>query len=263
MRIVAFLSLLIGISACTMPTHLQRVAHQEDELLIVLDQHPLSNLPDYEGPYAHPAKIPSADMKKILKSIKVGPQTGMLMSLFSKDELSPLFDADSTDKLAEQLSQALAEAAPLEKINFYQMKARNAAHVAVTSGFIFVKAEKLHFKVNQYEMPLRKGRHPSRAGLGLKQSEKGRYAFELLEGKKMTYRSYKNVLGLPGADRHWLIIDYADFPDPAVQMPETMNSQLRATTLEERLRTLKHLRDEGLITDAEYSEKKQSLLKDF
>ncbi len=76
----------------------------------------------------------------------------MLMSLFSKDELSPLFDTDAVDGLAKQFSQALADATPLEKINFYQMKARDATHVAVTSGFILVKAGKLHLKVNQYDM---------------------------------------------------------------------------------------------------------------
>ncbi|MEC4677476.1 MAG: SHOCT domain-containing protein [Nitrospirota bacterium] len=264
MRILIILSLLIGMSACAAPSHLQRIAYQEDDLLIVLDQQALSDVPGFEGrPYTHPANIPSAEMKKILESLKVGPQTGMLMSLFSKDELSPLFDAETTDRLSKQLSQALSNATPLEKINFYQMKTRDATHVAVTSGFILVKTGKLHLKVNQYNMPLRKGRHPSRAGLGLKQSEKGRYAFELLEGKQMAYRRYKNVLGLPGSDSHWLIIDYTDFPDPALQSPGTASSQDSAMTLEKRLRTLKHLRTEGLITEEEYSEKKQSLLKDF
>jgi len=260
MRYLVFFSLLIWITACAGTSHLQRVAYQEDDLLIVLDQQAVSNAPDFEGPYAHPANISRSELKKILASVKVGPQTGMLMSLFSKDEMRPLFDTGAADKVAEQFSRALADAAPHEKINFYQMKPHNKSNVFVTSGFLLVKAGKLHLRVNHYQVPLRKGRHPSRAGLGLKQSEKGRYAFELVEGKKMAYRSYKNVLGLPGADLHWLVIDYADFPDPAVRPIEEAETP---ETLEERLRALKRFRDEGLITEEEYREKKQSLLKDF
>ncbi len=263
MRTLVFFSLFLSLSACAATSHLQRIVYQEDELLIVLDAQALSNVPDFEGPYAHPANIPPAEMKKILSSLKVGTQPGILMSLFSKGEAHLLFDADATDKLAEQFSQALSKAKPLEKVNFYQMKPHDAVNLVVTSGFFLVKDGKLHLRVNHYNMPLRKGRHPSRAGLGLKQSEKGRYAFELLEGKQMAYRSYKNVLGLPGSDLHWLVIDYADFPDPALQVPEPANIAPTAKTLEERLRTLKHLRDERLITEEEYREKKQSLLKDF
>lgn len=258
MRTLIVLSLLIWMSACAGPSHLQRVAYQGDDLLIILDQQGLSSVPDFEGPYEHPAKISTTDMKKILSAVQVGPQTGMLMSLFSKGKMTPLFDTDSVNKITEKFSRALLDAGPLEKVSFYHMKPRDATHVTVTSGFFLVKSGKLHLRVNHYEMPLRKGRHPSRVGLGLKESEKRRYFFELLEGKQMAHRSYKNVLGLSGSDLHWLVIDYADFPDPAA---EPMLST--PGTLEERLRTLKHLRDENLITEEEYRDKKKSLLKSF
>ncbi len=262
MRYFIFFSFFILITACAGPSHLQRVALEEDDLLIVLDQQAILDVPELEAPYAHPAQIPASEMKKVLASLKVGPQTGMLMSFFSKDETNPLFAPNTTEKIAIRFSQALAEASPHEKINFYQMTPGDGNTVAVTSGFFLVKNGKLHLKVNHYQVPLLKGRHPSRAGLGLKQSEKGRYAFELVEGKKMAYRSYKNVLGLPGSDRHWLVIDYADFPNP--ESPTTVRSPaLPPATLEERLRTLKRFRDEDLITEEEYREKKQSLLKDF
>lgn len=252
------------ITACTSTSHLQRIAHEADELLLVLDQREISANPAFEAPYDHPAEIAPADLEKILTSIQVKPDEGMLMSFFSEKKRTRLFNSKTVSQTASELSKALALANPLEKVDFYQMSPLDEENVSVTSGFLLVKGGQLHLRIDRYNVPLLKGRHPSRAGLGLKPSEEGKYAFALAEGKQMTHRTYKNVFGLPASEAHWLVIDYADFPDQVLE-PGTapVSTEVAPLTLEERLRTLKHLRDEGLITEEDYTEKKKTLLKDF
>lgn len=261
MRYVLFALLFMFTTACAGTSHLQRIVHETDELLLVLDQQKISANPAFEAPYDHPAQIAPADLEKILASIQVKPDEGMLMSFFSEKKRSRLFDPKTVSQAANEFSKALAKADPLEKVDFYQMLPLDEANVSVTSGFLLVKGGQLHVRVDRYKVPLVKGKHPSRAGLGLKPSEEGKYAFALSEGKQMAHRTYKNMFGLPGSEPHWLVIDYADFQN---QTAEPGTAPVSTTgALEERLRTLKHLRDEGLITEEDYAEKKKTLLKDF
>ncbi len=265
MRYTPVLLLCLLISACASGPSLQRTLHQEEALLVVLDQSPVSAQPDFETPYSHPAQISADDLENILGTIRTTPDKGMLMSLFSKKDIKPLFPTETLPLVAAHISDALSKATPDERVNFYQTLPLNSANVLATTGFLLVKDNMLHLRVEHYKAPLRKGSHPSRTGMNIRPTEKGKYAFSLHEGQKMTHRSYKNVLGLSGSDPHWLVIDYTHFPAPGTETQVGSESPTLEPkkSLEERLRTLKHLKEEGLITEEEYNQKKQSLLKDL
>lgn len=265
MRHLPFLLLCFFWNACASVPGLQRVVHQEEELLVVLDQSPVPSQHDTETPYNHPAAISAPDFENMLSAIQTTPDKGMLMSLFSEKEPKPLFPHKTAPLVAARLSEALSKASHDERVNFYQTLPLNSSHVAATTGFLIVKDKRLHIRVDHYQVPLRKGTHPSKTGMGLRQTEKGKYAFSLSEGKNMTHRAYENVLGFSGSDPQWLVIDYAGFPKPDAEARTASEpkSPESGKSLEERLRALKHLREEGLITEEEYREKKQSLLKDL
>jgi hypothetical protein len=105
------------------------------------------------------------------------------------------------------------------------------------------------------------------------QAEERETDFTLVEGPQLALRKYKNWLGLSESDPHWLIADYAVFgAEPTLVDPRTaaepptlprLPSDVPPVGLEEKLRTLKRLREEGLISEQEYIEKKRALLKDF
>ncbi len=262
MRHLVLIFFFVSITACATDPNLKRIVHQGEDILIELDKKEVSAHPPFEPPYHHPAQLSQSELEKILKSIKIQPSKGMLMSLFSDKgkEVEALFKPETLSFVALKFSEALAKADPEERINFYQTLPLSSSKVSATTGFLIVKGGRLHFRLNHYKVPLRKGRHPSNSGLGLKPTEKGKYAFDLLEGKQMKHRRFKNVIGLEGSDPQWLVIDYADFPEPVLESATTIES---AMNLEDRLRTLKHLKEKGLITEEEYSEKKKSLLKDL
>ncbi|MFQ5588298.1 MAG: SHOCT domain-containing protein [Nitrospiria bacterium] len=265
MRHLSFLLFCFFMSACASGVGLQRVTHQEEGLLVVLDQNPIPAQHAVETPYHHPASLSEGDFENILNTIQATPEQGILGSLFSKKEPAPLFSPETAALVAARLSGALSKATSEERVNFYQTRPLDSIHVSATTGFVLVKDERLHLRVNHYRVPLRKGVHPSKAGMGLRPTEKGKYAFSLDEGEKITRRTYKNILGLSGSDPQWLVIDYTDFPKPGQTLsPASKPERPQAgKSLEERLRALKHLHEEGLITEEEYQQKKQSLLKEL
>ena len=266
MRRRLFLFLFLFLSACASTLDLQRVVHQAPDLLVILDKREIQASPSFHAPYSHPAVISPSHLQQILESVTVQPRAGFLKSLFSgENKKRPLFNQETVQLMALQFSQALAKADPSERIDFFHTLPKNSVTDAVTSGFLLVKDKQLHLRVQHYQVPLRKGSHPSSVGRGIPNSEKAKFAFILSEGDHMAHRSFKNVIGLSGSDSHWLVIDYAAFSSPSresapasLPLPKKNESEV-----EERLRTLKHLWKEGLISDEDYIEKKKTILKAF
>lgn len=257
-----FLSLV----SCTNKALLQRTVHQAPDLLIILDKGG-GQASSLAPPYDHPATITPERLQLVLRSVKVQPRTGLLNSIISGEKKQrPLFDSETAQPIAIRLAQALAEAGPSERIDFYHTLPKNPHTNFITSGFLLVKGQQLHLRVNHYKVPLRKGFPPSSVGQGIPPSEKGKHAFAVSEADHMTHRRFRNVIGLTGSDPHWLVIDYAalSFPSPNPPSPSKVSPPpLSKKALEEKLRTLKRLRKEDLITEEEYLEKKRSILKNF
>jgi len=266
MRYMGLVLLFLSLVSCANKALLQQTVHQTPDLLILLDKggDPAASV---SSPYDHPVTISPKRLQLLLNTVKVQPRTGLLNSIISGEKKQQaLFDSETARTIAIRISQALAEAEPSEQINFYHSAPRNTQTVSITSGFLLVKGEQLHLRINHYLSPLRKDTSPTSVGKGIPASEKQRYGFALSEGDHMTHRRFKNLFGIWGSDPHWLVIDYAalSFPSPKPSFSsEGLLPPLPTKTLEEKLRTLKDLREKDLITEKEYLEKKKSLLKNF
>ena len=90
-------------------------------------------------------------------------------------------------------------------------------------------------------------------------------AEEVIPGSYQKLATGKGLAGLFKAQGPELLIDYTSLlqaptvaPTPSVSTP--LKEERADRSLEDRLRTLKKLREQGLITEEEYSEKKKRLL---
>ncbi len=249
------------LASCAGNAHLQRVVHEESDYLVVLDKGDVPVSPSFEGPFQHPVTITPESLQGILESIQVVPSSGILNALISgKDETQPLFDSISIQRISSKLSQALSKADPSERAGFYHALPRNAAGVYLTSGFLLVKDKQLHVYVKHFKVPHRKRQPFSTVGNGIPPSEMTKYRFVLLENKQMAHRTFKNIFGFEGSNPRWLVVDYLGFT-PVSKKSHPLSDLTER--LEEKLRTLKRLKEEGLISDDEYTEKKRSLLMEF
>jgi|GEM_PF-2341847 len=267
----------LSLLSCAAHGKLQRVVAQEDDLWVTLDGRTISASPPIVASYSHPASISPELIEKALGSVSVRQSPGLLMALFARGEvIHPLFDPQSLPVLSSKLSLALAQAGPLERVDFYQILPRNRVLVSVTSGILFIKDQRLYLQINHFKAPLNQGERPTvlDGRSATAEMEQAEAQFNLIAGPHGVLRSYRNWIGT-GSDPHIVVIDYlalnpsesagrsAAAPSPLPASPKSPGAPPAEGTLEEKLRALQHLRDEGLITEEEYSEKKRSLLKDF
>jgi hypothetical protein len=269
------LALSLAMLSCAGEAEYRKVVHQEPGLLVVLDRREIPASPSVERAYDHPVSISPALLQRTLEAVRVQQEPGLLMRLIvGKREARSLVDPETAPLFALKLSNALAEAGPQERVDFYLVSSPAAVTQSVSSGSFFVKDRRLHLRLDHFRTPLGNGapltavEQPEPGQTGKRETD-----FTLVEGPHLAHRKYKNWLGLSESDPHWLIADYAVLaaeplpvdPRAAAELPAPPQppSDVPPVGLEEKLRTLKRLREEGLISEQEYIEKKRALLKDF
>jgi len=267
MRQTLFILTLFSLAACAVKPDLRPLIHKSPELVVVLDQGAIQASPAFSGPYGHPAQISPERLQGILETLRVQPRPGLLKSLITGDSpKQPLFGPKKIPLMARRLSQALSKASSSERAVFYDIEPKSRNTNSITSGFLLLKDGKLHLRIAHYQTPLPKGQALSTLGRGLSKAEQAKLTFALpAEGPYISRRSTKGIFGLKQSDAHWLIIDPVEFSAAAAQKasPPRASSGHPKATLEEKLRTLKHLWEEGLISEEEYVEKRRAVLRDF
>ncbi|MBI3611041.1 MAG: SHOCT domain-containing protein [Nitrospirae bacterium] len=228
--------------------------------------------------FEHPAEIGEADLAKILGSIRIVEPPGFL-SMFllkAKPEAEPAFTSPEAEFLAKPLAAALRTATPGERVVFFLHHQRSVYKGTTSSGVAFVKDKRLHIILGRYLM----GNQPGYADIsigGAPLPDRNDQTFYILPGRFQAVEDQKKAPGgrEPVFEKRWLSIDYASLlnapPQAAAPASSSPSEPLRAEpapaapsiTLEEKLKTLNRLKEEGLITEEEYNEKRKELLKSF
>jgi len=204
------------------------------------------------GPSAHPAVIAPAALK------------GMLAALVLTDgqDREPLLTGEEVARLAGPMAEALSLADPAEDLCVFTTTKRGegfmAPHLTVTGRF-FVLDGQLNVIIQETRLDY-EGRDRAHGGPPMPD-----YGFRAKPGPA--------VISAPGAGqvrRDWVrfTLDAAPKAAPGAAAPVAAPVPAPAapaprTSAEERLKALKHLRDENLLTEEEYQKKRQEILKDL
>jgi Short C-terminal domain len=223
--------------------------------------------------YGQPVEISGADMARILESIRVVQPPGLLsrMILKNRDEPEPAFTESESAEFGKLLSEAFGIAKPDERVVFFFHHQRTIYKGTTTSGIAFIKNQRLNFILGRYYMGNEPG-YPDIPVGGNPFPSSNQQDFYLVPGPFETMDPGDTA---PGGDeavypKRWLQIDYASLLNPP---PETAApaepGQIRPapapppSTLEDKLKILSKLKEDGLITEEEFEEKKKELLKAF
>lgn len=227
------------------------------------------------APNSHPASVSAQTLRQLLAAVRVKLSTGE-ESLFAVDEL---------DEIVSTLSEALRLAKPDQDVFVRSSSRRGASRFtrpyAVTAR-LFVLGERLNLIVND-----------ARADFFFRYRASGAmpeftYGSRATESKTALAR-----LGIPGPRGDWLEIPLsgeaaappapravapaavapaaaaapaavapvaAPAPAPAAPAPARIRDAAFAEEVEQRLTTLKRLRDKGLITEDEYQQKRREVM---
>ncbi|MFC4157732.1 SHOCT domain-containing protein [Chitinimonas lacunae] len=228
--------------------------------------------------------------------VSISPeQVSWLLGAFqrkTRDSVAPLFDNDQLERIAKPLARALAQAKPSDDILFastYRAYKLFFTPRVANSGRLFVENGRLNLILGACEAEF-EGMYratgvlrPFAAGSRMKPAK---LDCELVAGPGAAFVNQR-------AD--WLAIDLSQanqpapahpttiLPTPAVVVPPAAPAATPAaavpaapvagqpavlpavplTKSEERLMVLKRLKDNGLITESEYQQKRAAILKDL
>ncbi len=226
-----------------------------------------------------PVTIGEEELKRILLSLRIVEPPGFLSMLIlnAKPTPEPAFNDPEAGYLAGPLALALKSATPDERVVFFLHHQRSIYKGTTSSGIAFVKGGRFNLILGRYQMGNRPGSPDIAIGVN-PIPETNLQSFYLEPGP---FQSLVAESKSPGGaenvpDKRWVRIDYAEFlkaPTAATATSPTAPAEEAtsaphetgpdAATLEEKLKTLNRLKENGLITEEEYNEKRKELLKAF
>ena len=222
-------------------------------------------------PFTHPFVLSPTEWTALLKGLQVQRQAEGLLFRDPPGPVLPAFTPEDIEYLSLTLSQAFEQAQPQEMVvfGFSRLNAYNMTEI--TTGGWYVDGPSLHLVLANYrkavtmpstkqllwELPLRPDAGPH---------------YDLVAGRHQTHvRDTGGWSGLFSTAPSELKLAYqAMLVEGSVGLsPPLESSTLNpgitspSPSLEDRLRVLKRLHDQGLITEDDYRAKKQQLLDQF
>lgn len=219
---------------------------------------------------ADPVILNEQDWGRILKGFYVRHRKSFLSIAAAQHAPTPAFNESDAQYLARYLTEAFGKARPDQWVVFYLSQPREPGVTELSSGGFLVESGEVHLMMANYRQPVsmafiqqRIWNDPLRPA--------GEASYDLVPQKYQTLRAdvRSNLTKpfLPSVSE--LVVDYAAFlrhPDDTAatsgQPPsESGFGHGEGAKLEEKLRTLQRLREQGLITEEEYQVKRQKLLE--
>lgn len=223
--------------------------------------------------FAHPVILSPAEWTRILAGIRIQSRKDSFLFTTALEPQTEAFAADEIVYLSRTLSETFAQAKPDERVVFGVSKVLPSGLNEITTGGWFAEGTRLHLFLANYRLGVTRSavreqlwREPLRAVAAP--------FYEVVQGDYQTVAKEKGLFkGLLAGARLEIVIEYKALlgapadggPRPAAAAGERAPSlqesgRLPPAAVEERLRALKRLRDQGLITEEEYRAKKKEVL---
>lgn len=206
--------------------------------------------------YDHPFHLSGEDWGPILETIQV-QKLGATFALFPRDlgEVSPAFTPEQVEYLAETLPRAFALAGPQDWVVFALGAPQSGTLTKVTTGAWYVREPLLYFVLVNHEAAVTMPIIRERLDADPLYDVSGSPSFLLLPGEFLQeVDTPRSLLGYFRSDPPTIAIQYRG----VLHEPERPSPP--ASSIEQRLQTLKGLRERGLITEEDYERKKKELL---
>lgn len=270
LRLFPVVILLLISQACMSPARVARPIDETQDRFVRVEAR--YGDPRRDGPtrFAHPFTLGKDEWARILSRVQVQSYQDSFIFTTAKNPPMDAFEPDEIAYLSAKLNEAFGRAFPDEWVVFGLSRTRSAQLTEVTTGGWFVEGAALHLILANYRHGVTKAGVREQMWKDPLRSDTKLYV-EILPGDYMAVGLGKASLSrLFLTDGAELSIDYKRLLEATPVVPPT--AQPRTTSpaptpsnqsVEDRLRALKGLRDQGLITEDEYREKKKQVLEKF
>ena len=257
------------LASCASSPTFPRTVYEDPTILVRLDsplfQEEVSGVPAGQIP-----ELTAAALAELLRSVRIQLEISFLSYWVLRNEPRPelAFPNDDAALLAPHLQAALAKARPTETAVFFLRKTRADGIPLVTTGGLLIHGDQLVVLLANAGRPTTTQRKLETAR-DAPLHPLGELDFHFAPGPYQTTLAEKDLpksIAMTSATA--LSVDYrawlADFLQPGrSSSPPQTEPEIPAAMIEDKLRRLKTWREQGLITDGEYLQKRQELLKQF
>jgi hypothetical protein len=271
---LAALALGLVCQACLGPVRDTRPVREEQDRFVRLEARYGDQRRVGSTQFAHPFPMSPEDWTRILSSIRVQTRKDTVLFTTAKDPPTAAFDPDEIAYLSAALNEAFSRAHPDEWVLFGLSRERSPEAVELTTGGWFVDGPSLHVILANYRHSVPRSQAYGRVWQDPLRTDTAAY-YELVEGTSQTVVRAQGIVNrLLPSDGPELAIEYKALlagqgreigGGRAVEKQPATRETLKPPdpNIEERLRTLKRLWEQGLITEEEYRQKKKQLLDRF
>ena len=257
------------LASCASSPTFSRTVYEDPTVLVRLDS-PLFQEDGSGAPAGHMTELTAAVLAELLRSVRIQPEISFLSYWVLRNEPQPelAFPNDDAALLAPHLRVALARARPTETAVFFLRKTRSDGIPLVTTGGLLIHGDQLVVLLAHAGRPTTTQRKIETAR-DAPLHPLGELDFHFVLGPYQTTPAKKDLPGsIAMASAPALSVDYrawlAGFLQPGRgSSPSQTEPEIPASMIENKLHQLKTWREQGLITDDEYLQKRQELLKHF
>lgn len=257
------------LASCASSPTFSRTVYEDPTILVRLDS-PLVQEEVSGEPRGDIAELTPGDLAELLRSVRIQPEISFLSYWVLRKEPQPetAFPNDEAQLLAPHLRAALAKARPNEMPVFFLRRTRADNIPLVTTGGLLIHG-------NQLVVLLANAGRPTTTQRKLETARDaplhplGEADFHFVPGPHQATLAKKDLpTRIAMTSVPALSVDYRALLAGILQpgrssSPSQTKPEIPAATIEDKLHRLKTWREQGLITDDEYLQKRQEVLKHF
>ena len=257
------------LASCASSPTFSRTVYEDPTVLVRLDS-PLFQEGGSGAPAGHITELTAAVLAELLRSVKIQPEISFLSYWVLRNEPQPelAFPNDDAALLAPHLQAALIKAWPNEIAVFSLRRTREDGIPLVTTGGLLIDGDQLLVLLANARRPTTTQRKLQTAR-DAPLHPPGELDFHFLPGPYQTMLAKKDLpKNIAMTSVPALSVDYRTWLVGLLQprrgsSPSQTEPEISAATIEEKLHRLKTWHEQGLITNDEYLQKRQELLKHF
>ncbi|MDP3090948.1 MAG: SHOCT domain-containing protein [Nitrospira sp.] len=257
------------LASCASSPVFSHTVYEDPTILVRLDS-PLFQEDVSGAPAGRIPELTVADLAALLRSVRIQPEISFLSYwvLRKEPQPEPAFPNDDAQLLAPYLLAALAQARPNETAVFFLRRTREDGIPLITTGGLLIQGDQL-------VLLLANARRPATTQRKLETARDaplhplGEVDVHFVTGPYQTTLAKKDLpKSIAKTAAQALSVDYrawlAGFLQPGRgSSPSQTEPESPAAMIEGKLHRLKIWREQGLITDDEYLQKRQEILKRF
>ena len=269
------LPLALLCQACLGPVQSVRPLHEDHERFVRLEAR--AGDPRAEGArrFAHPVALSPAEWVRILAGIRIQPRRDSVLFTTALEPPTEAFAPNEIVYLSRALSETFAMARPDERVVFGMSRVLPSGLNEITTGGWFAEGARLHLLLANYRHSATKSSVRERLWKEPLRAIAAPF-YDVVQGEQQTVVKGTGLLSvLASGSGPEVVIEYKALlsalpaairpPAAAVEKapPAPDAGRLAPAAAEERLRALKRMREQELITDEEYRAKRKEVLESF